>query len=81
MSKQKDTSLQLKLLDLFEKYDKDHNGVLSLTEVAEIMKTIKKGQAPTIQEATDCFNNMDTDRNGVIEKEEFVRALTHWLMV
>jgi hypothetical protein len=72
-------SIQQKLLNLFDKYDKDKNGVLSISEIAEIMKTVKKGKAPTAEEVSTCFHNMDANHNGVIEKEEFMRALMDWL--
>ncbi len=70
-----------KLERLFEKYDHDKNGVLSRSEIGEIMKVIKHGHVPSEKEVDECFRNMDINGNGVVEKDEFLRVLVDWLQV
>ncbi|KAJ1870247.1 hypothetical protein LPJ55_004805 [Coemansia sp. RSA 990] len=58
----------------FELFDKNGDGTISATELAEVMKQMN--QNPTQQEINDMIGEVDEDGNGTIEFEEFVTMMT-----
>ena len=65
--------LKSKLEFTFDLYDIDKSGSLDFNEVNEIMKCMldllgARGQINTNDFAKDCFNQLDSDKNGKINK-------------
>jgi len=58
----------------FSLFDADGNGTISISELHEVMKSL--GQNPTRTEIEDMVNEVDTDRNGSIDFEEFCKMMT-----
>lgn len=56
--------------EAFENFDKDHNGSISIKELASMMKSL--GQNPTDQELREIISEVDIDGNGHIDFNEFV---------
>ena len=66
--------IKVSLLDLWNRYDKDHNGELNREELAqaidgEMNKQLTHAQLEVLMTA------MDTDKSGTITKEEFIAQL------
>jgi Ca2+-binding EF-hand superfamily protein len=59
------------LREIFEHFDKDHNGVIDRQEFAELLAALSAGMSKA--EADVGFREVDTNKNGVIEFREFVR--------
>ena len=66
------------IFDVFEKYDKDGNGVLNFEEkkkfteyVMTEMDLIDKGEHIDDETYTSIYKNMDTDNDGQIQQKEF----------
>jgi len=58
----------------FSLFDADGNGTISISELHEVMKSL--GQNPTKTEIEDMVNEVDTDRNGSIDFDEFCKMMT-----
>lgn len=56
---------------LFQRFDKDGNGVMDLDEFIAMAATLKGATANEIDETLAGFLLLDKDRNGYISKEEF----------
>jgi Ca2+-binding EF-hand superfamily protein len=65
---------RLDLNSYFDRFDRDHDGLLDRTDIANMMSEIqssKKAQ-DSIEEMVEHFlGQVDTDRSGRISKEEF----------
>lgn len=57
----------------FDMFDKDGSGSIDIHELAQVLKSL--GQYPTPVELAELMERMDTNRNGVVEWEEFSEAL------
>jgi len=58
----------------FTLFDADGDGTISIKELHEVMKSL--GQNPTETEIEDMINEVDSDRNGTIDFEEFCKMMT-----
>jgi len=56
--------------EAFRLFDKDGNGKIDKFELAEVMKAL--GSPATPQDIEDMINEVDLDRNGTIEFNEFM---------
>lgn len=59
--------------EIFELFDENADGVLSLPDFRAMLKSMKLGISDG--RITDLFNLFDTDHSGTIDHEEFVRIL------
>lgn len=64
---------QEKLLDVFNSFDRDGNGYITLAELAGSMA--KMGQALTYKELKEMLEEADTDGDGVISFNEFTAIM------
>lgn len=60
--------------NLFIKLDKDHSGTLSKIEIENHLKDIHSTQLSQ-QEIDKLIDNMDADKNGIINYNEFIAAV------
>ncbi|KAG9245407.1 calmodulin-like protein [Calycina marina] len=58
----------------FTLFDADGDGTISIKELQEVMKSL--GQNPTETEIEDMINEVDSDRNGTIDFDEFCKMMT-----
>ncbi|KAL4955329.1 hypothetical protein BDW69DRAFT_160822 [Aspergillus filifer] len=56
--------------EVFSVFDKDQNGDIDAQELGEVMRSL--GQAPTDAELQDIIDELDVDRTGTIDFEEFL---------
>ncbi|CCC67675.1 hypothetical protein NCAS_0A11170 [Naumovozyma castellii] len=63
--------------DAFDLFDRDHNGSISASELATVMKSL--GLSPTEAEVTDLMNEIDVDGNHQIEFDEFLALMSRQL--
>ncbi|KAL4966327.1 uncharacterized protein BDV14DRAFT_171428 [Aspergillus stella-maris] len=56
--------------EVFSVFDKDGNGDIDAQELGEVMRSL--GQAPTDAELQDIIDELDVDRTGTIDFEEFL---------
>ena len=69
------TSSQIKeLQETFVYFDKDKDGRISSKELGLVMQSL--GQNPTDSEIRDIINEVDADRNGQLDFEEFVTMMS-----
>ena len=61
--------------ELFNMFDKDNQGMLTLPTLVSVMKTV--GQTPTESEMIDLMREMDIDNSGTIDFYEFVNMISH----
>lgn len=61
--------------DLFNMFDKDNQGILTLTNLVQVMRSI--GQTPTEADMIDLMREIDIDNSGSIDFYEFVRVISH----
>ncbi|KAJ2458510.1 hypothetical protein GGF42_002024 [Coemansia sp. RSA 2424] len=54
----------------FARFDKDHNGGIAGTEIGDVLKAL--GKNPSDPRIKDVVNNLDADRNGKLNFDEFV---------
>ena len=59
--------------ETFTMFDKDGDGHITTKEVQEMMFTL--GQYPTEEEVADMVNEVDTNRNGTIDFNEFLTMM------
>ncbi|KHN79160.1 Calmodulin [Toxocara canis] len=65
---------EYELSETFDLLDVDHDGRLSRNEIAALLRAINV--EPTRIELDFIFKEMDTDKSGKINKEEFVRYMS-----
>jgi len=57
----------------FELFDEDGDGTISIKELSKVMTSL--GQNPTDAEIEDMINEVDSDRNGSIDFDEFCKMM------
>jgi len=60
--------------DAFAIFDKDGDGTISTSELAQAMKSL--GQNPSDAEIQDMINEVDVDQSGTVDFEEFLKMMT-----
>jgi len=60
--------------DAFSIFDKDGDGTISTSELAEAMKSL--GQNPSDGEIQDMINEVDVDQSGTVDFDEFLKMMT-----
>lgn len=60
---------------IFQQFDRDHNGTITVAELREAMKN--KGLELPADEVEELIHCADVDMNGVIDYEEFIAATLH----
>ncbi|OAP57329.1 hypothetical protein AYL99_08067 [Fonsecaea erecta] len=60
--------------DVFALFDKDSSGTITAQELGEIMKSL--GQNPSDSELQDMINEVDVDRSGSIDFDEFLQMMS-----
>ncbi|ORY49126.1 calmodulin [Rhizoclosmatium globosum] len=63
--------------EAFGLFDKDGDGRITAIELGTVMRSL--GQHPTDAELKDLMNEVDEDRNGTIEFDEFLRLMARKL--
>ncbi|RDW68546.1 hypothetical protein BP5796_09203 [Coleophoma crateriformis] len=58
----------------FSLFDTNGDGSISINELSSVMKSL--GQNASDEEIEDMINEVDQDRNGTIDFEEFVKMMT-----
>ncbi|EEA21351.1 hypothetical protein TMatcc_009247 [Talaromyces marneffei ATCC 18224] len=61
--------------EAFAVFDKDGNGEITADELREVMRSL--GQNPTESELQDIVNELDVDRTGTIDFDEFLTMMVH----
>ena len=59
--------------DAFEMFDKNKDGVITTKELANIMRSLN--QDPTEEELNEMIEEVDLDKNGEVDFEEFVTLM------
>ncbi len=59
----------------FQLFDKDGNGRITTDELGEILEKLRYN--PTEDDLKDMIKDIDTDKNGVIEFQEFLQLMSH----
>ncbi|KAF9465904.1 calmodulin-like protein [Collybia nuda] len=59
--------------EAFSLFDKDKDGTISSHELGTVMRSL--GQNPTEAELQDMINEVDIDRNGIIDFDEFLALM------
>ncbi|KAJ4793511.1 Calmodulin [Rhynchospora pubera] len=67
-----DTDEEMK--EAFEVFDKDHNGLISPSELRHVMRNL--GENLTDDEVAQMIREADIDGDGYVNYEEFVRMMT-----
>lgn len=71
--KNREDDPEVEILNTFQIFDKDNNGLISNQELFHIIKTF--GETLTDQEIEDIILEADVDGDGYINYEEFVRMM------
>lgn len=58
---------------IFDKFDKDNNGYITKKELKKAMRNL--GQKMSAEEVHKMLADMDTDKNGTIDFEEFCKFI------
>ena len=71
---------------IFQKIDKDGDGVITHSELQSIMKTVARGEMMSSADITEMICEIDADDNGVIDFPEFLtmistKSSTKWMSV
>lgn len=81
MSSNELTETQLgEIKTAFQMFDKNGDGNIEITELAEIVTKVL-GARPDPANLQKLFVQLDKDKNGTIDQEEFVEAMKGWLAV
>ncbi|CAG8685605.1 10920_t:CDS:2, partial [Racocetra fulgida] len=59
--------------EAFTLFDKDKDGVITIHELKSVMKSL--GQTPTEAELQEMMNDVDIDKNGTIDFNEFLSMM------
>ena len=71
--------------EIWDQFDEDKDGLINSDELQELIKEVMawdengKGDAPTPEEAQRFLQHMDTDGNGVLDKDEFTTFVVNTL--
>ncbi|KAF7313850.1 Calmodulin-like protein [Mycena chlorophos] len=68
-----DTDSEEEIRQAFHVFDKDGNGTISVTELQQVMRSL--GEKLTDREVEEMIREADTDGDGEINYEEFVRMM------
>merc|ERR1711935_1285960 len=60
--------------EAFSLFDKDGDGTITTEELGTVMKSL--GQNPTSEDLQDMINEVDADKDGTIDFEEFLCMMT-----
>ncbi|KAF5445574.1 hypothetical protein F2P56_034618, partial [Juglans regia] len=71
--KMKDTDSEEELKEAFKVFDKDQNGYISAAELRHVMTNL--GEKLTDEEVDEMIREADTDGDGQVNYEEFVRMM------
>ena len=71
--REKDVDKEEEVLNAFKLFDKEGNGLININELKHIMLTV--GNNITEEELNDLLKEADTDNDGYINYEEFLRSL------
>ncbi|XP_012440358.1 calmodulin [Gossypium raimondii] len=71
--KMKDTESEEELKEAFKVFDKDQNGFISATDLRHAMTNL--GEILTDEEVDEMIHEADTDGDGQVNYEEFVRMM------
>ncbi|MBA0806514.1 hypothetical protein Gohar_005965 [Gossypium harknessii] len=71
--KMKDTDSEEELKEAFKVFDKDQNGFISAAELRHVMTNL--GEILTDEEVDEMIHEADTDGDGQVNYEEFVRMM------
>ncbi|MGF1924183.1 MAG: EF-hand domain-containing protein [Bacteroidia bacterium] len=71
--KMKDTDTEEELIEAFEVFDRDGNGLISAAELRHVMTNL--GKKLTEEEVDEIIREADIDGDGGINYEEFVRMI------
>jgi len=69
----KETDIEEEVLNAFKVFDKDGNGLISNTELRHIMMTL--GDQLTEEEIDDMIREADSDGDGYINYEDFIKNM------
>jgi calmodulin len=69
----RETDIEEDVLNAFKVFDKDGNGLISVTELRHIMMTL--GDQLTEEEIDDMLKEADNDGDGYINYEEFIKNM------
>ncbi|XP_051125073.1 probable calcium-binding protein CML21 isoform X2 [Andrographis paniculata] len=67
------------LVDAFVFLDKNNDGYVSKSEMVEAMNETSSGERSSGRIAMKRFEEMDWDKNGMVNFKEFLFAFTHWV--
>ena len=75
LKKLKDSESEEELIEAFKIFDKDGNGLIGCEELLNVMLTL--GEDSNKEEIEDLINEVDLDRDGLINYEEFLRLISN----
>ena len=76
MMKAKDTDREKEIQEAFRFFDKDGNGFISAAELGQVVASL--GEKITEEEVDKMIQEADTDGDGQVNYEEFVRIMKKW---
>ncbi|KAL4448878.1 hypothetical protein ABPG77_007595 [Micractinium sp. CCAP 211/92] len=71
--KMKDTDSEAELMEAFKVFDKDGNGFISAAELRHVMTNL--GEKLTDEEVDEMIREADTDGDGQVDYNEFVKMM------
>ena len=72
--KNKENDPEIEIINMFQIFNKDNNGLISNEELFHIIRTF--GETLTDEEIREIITEADVDGDGYINYEEFVRMMT-----
>ena len=66
-------------MELFEKYDVNHSGVLEPEQLMKLLNDVYAPQVATMGDVEYVLSICDTNQNGAIDPEELAPAIATWL--
>jgi len=71
--KMKDTDMEEELIEAFKVFDRDGNGYISSTELKLVINSL--GEELSKEDIDDMIKEVDLDKDGQIDYEEFVKMM------